>query len=81
MCSWILAELVRFCASNGLSPDEARKIVESVIERRYPIFEEIEGRIYVEKVMARPKKEIISFDDKKEGKLEAIVKKKELITA
>src|SRR3989338_6069630 len=48
LCSWILAELMRFCASNGLSPDEARKIVESVIERRYPIFEEIEGRIYVD---------------------------------
>ena len=42
LCSWILAELVRFCASNGLSPDEARKIIESVIERRYPIFEEID---------------------------------------
>lgn len=48
LCSWILAELVRFCASNGLSPDEAQKIVESVVKRRYPIFEEIEGRIYVE---------------------------------
>lgn len=48
LCSWILAELVRFCASNGLSPDEARKVVGSVIERRYPIFEEIEGRIYVD---------------------------------
>ena len=48
LCSWILAELVRFCASNGLSPDEARKIIESVIERRYPIFEEIDGRIYVD---------------------------------
>ncbi len=48
LCSWILAELVRFCATNSLSPDEARKIVESVIVRRYPIFEEIEGRIYVD---------------------------------
>ena len=48
LCSWILAEFVRFCVPNGLSPDEARKIVESVIERRYPIFEEIEGRIYVD---------------------------------
>ena len=48
LCSWILAELVRFCALNGLSPDEAQKIVESVVKRRYPIFEEIEGRIYVE---------------------------------
>lgn len=48
VCSWVLAELVRFCASNGISPDEARKMVDSVIERRYPIFEEIEGRIYVD---------------------------------
>ena len=48
LCSWILAELVRFCTLNGLSPDEAQKIVESVVKRRYPIFEEIEGRIYVD---------------------------------
>ena len=48
LCSWILAELVRFCALNGLSPDEAQKIVGSVIKRRYPIFEEIEGRIYID---------------------------------
>ncbi len=49
LCSWILAEFVRFCALNRLSPDEAQKIVESVVKRHYPIFEEIEGRIYVEK--------------------------------
>ena len=48
LCSWILAELVRFCALSELSPDEAQKIVESVVKRRYPIFEEIEGRIYVD---------------------------------
>ena len=48
LCSWILAELVRFCASNTISHDEAKKIVESVIARRYPFFEEIEGRIYVD---------------------------------
>lgn len=48
LCKWILAELVRFCTSNGLSPDEAQKIVESLIEKRYPVFEEIEGRVYVD---------------------------------
>lgn len=48
VCSWILAELVRFCASKDLSPDEAGEIVKSVTERRYPIFEEIEERIYVD---------------------------------
>lgn len=49
LCSWILAELVRFCASNNLSIDEARTLVNSIIERRYPTFEEIEDRIYVDK--------------------------------
>lgn len=48
LCSWILAELVCFCATTGISPDEARRIVESIIERRYPIFEEIDGKIYVD---------------------------------
>ena len=48
LCSWILAELVCFCAPNNLLPDEAQKIVKSVIVKRYPIFEEIEGRIYVD---------------------------------
>ena len=48
LCSWILAELVRFCASNNLSIDEAHKLVISITERRYPIFEEIGDRIYVD---------------------------------
>ena len=48
LCSWILAELVRFCASNNLSVDEAHKLVISITERRYPVFEEIEDRIYVD---------------------------------
>ena len=48
LCSWILAELVRFCASNTISPDEAKRIVESVVTRRYPFFEEIEGRLYID---------------------------------
>ncbi len=49
LCSWILAELVRFCSASNISPDKAKQIVESIIERRYPIFEEIEDRVYVDK--------------------------------
>ena len=49
ICSWILSELVRFCAPKNLSPHEARKLVESIIKRRYPVFEKIEGRIYIDK--------------------------------
>lgn len=48
LCSWILAELVRFSAKGSLSIEEAKKIIDSLTERRYPFFEEIEGRIYVD---------------------------------
>lgn len=48
LCSWILAELIRFCTPGSTSPDEAKEAIESVIEKHYPIFEEIEGRIYID---------------------------------
>ncbi|HUW21422.1 MAG TPA: hypothetical protein VMW41_02010 [Candidatus Bathyarchaeia archaeon] len=48
MCSWILAELFRFSAKNLISIEETKKIIDSLIERKYPIFEEIDGRIYVD---------------------------------
>lgn len=47
LCAWILAELVRFSSASSVSPDEARKIVDSIIERHFPFFEEIDGRIYI----------------------------------
>jgi hypothetical protein len=49
MCSWILAELIRFSAKQVISISDAKKIVESLMERRYPVFEEIEGRVYVDR--------------------------------
>lgn len=49
ICSWILAELVRFCAKGSVSVEEAKKIIDSLTERRYPIFEEIDGKIYVDR--------------------------------
>lgn len=47
ICSWILAELVRFSAKGALRPEQAKSLVDSVTRRRYPTFEEIDGRIYV----------------------------------
>jgi len=46
-CSWILAELIRFAAKGNISPEQAKSLVDSITRRRYPIFEEIDGRIYV----------------------------------
>ena len=49
ICSWILAELVRFSAKESINMNEAKKIIESLTERKYPIFETIDDRIYVDK--------------------------------
>lgn len=48
MCSWILAELVRFATKKSIDTEEAKKIISSLIERKYPIFEEIDDRVYVD---------------------------------
>ena len=48
MCSWILAELVRFSTEESIEITEVKRIVESLIKRKYPIFEEIDNRIYVD---------------------------------
>ena len=48
MCSWILAELVRFATKKSIDTEGAKKIIGSLIERKYPIFEEIDDRVYVD---------------------------------
>lgn len=49
ICSWILAELIRFTSDKNISTAESRSLVDSLIERRYQLFEEIDGKIYVDK--------------------------------
>jgi len=46
-CSWILAEMVRY-SQHGLDLVAAKAIVDSVVKRRYPFIEEIDGRVYVD---------------------------------
>lgn len=45
--SWILAEMVRFAQKGSLKPDEAMRVVDSLMDRKYPYFEDIDGRSYV----------------------------------
>ncbi len=47
MCSWILAEMISY-SQKGLDLDEAKAVADSVIKRKYPFIEEIDGRVYVE---------------------------------
>ena len=45
-CSWILAELVRYSQKGLVSPPRASALVSKLTEKRYPLFEEIDGRLY-----------------------------------
>ena len=47
LCSWILAEMVRY-SQKGLDLDEARRVVDGLMKRKYPFMEEIDGRVYVD---------------------------------
>jgi hypothetical protein len=47
LCSWILAEMVSY-SQKGLDLAEAKAVVDSVVKRRYPFIEEIDGRVYAD---------------------------------
>ena len=44
--SWMLAEMVRFCSKNT-DTDAAMTIIEELTNKKYPYFEQMEGRSYV----------------------------------
>ena len=44
---WILSEMVRF-SQKGLDLREAKNIVEALMRRKFPLSEEIEGRVYTQ---------------------------------
>jgi len=45
-CSWILAEMIRYSQKGKVSPPEAAELVAKLTEKKYPLFEEIDGRLY-----------------------------------
>jgi len=45
-CSWILSEMVRF-SQKGLDLAQAKAVVDGLMKRRFPLSEEIDGRVYV----------------------------------
>ena len=46
-CCWILAELIRFAQKGAVDPSQARDLVESLMEKKYPVLETVEGRVYL----------------------------------
>jgi hypothetical protein len=47
LCSWILAEMISY-SQKGMDLDEARRVVDGLMKRRYPFMEDIDGRLYVD---------------------------------
>lgn len=47
VCGWILADLIRYAQKGAVDPSDARNLVETLVEKKYPIVEEIDGRIYL----------------------------------
>ena len=45
MSSWIMAEMVRL-SQKGCNPEEAKSLVDSLVEKKYPLFEDVDGRLY-----------------------------------
>lgn len=46
-CSWILAEMVRYASRGKVDVGEAGELVERLIEKKYPLIEDIDGRVYL----------------------------------
>lgn len=47
IASWVLAEMIRFAAKGSSTPEETFRITELLSEKKYPYFEDIDGRLYV----------------------------------
>jgi hypothetical protein len=45
--AWILAEAIRYAQKGAVDPSQARDLVESLVEKKYPVVEEVDGRIYL----------------------------------
>lgn len=47
--SWVLAEMIRFAQKDAVDLAEAKQLVDSLTERKYPLIERVEGRFYFHK--------------------------------
>ncbi len=47
IASWVLAEMIRFAAKGSSTPEETLRITELLSEKKYPYFEDIDGRLYI----------------------------------
>lgn len=54
-CSWTCGEMIRVATSGAVALDEAQKLVDGLAEKRYPILEEVDGRLWFHGKKAKPR--------------------------
>lgn len=45
-CSWILAEMLRYSQKSAIDPNRVKELLNGLMQRRYPVIEEVDGRVY-----------------------------------
>ncbi len=45
-CSWILAEMTRLSQKGAVDLEQAKRLVDSLTEKKYPLVEVVDGRVY-----------------------------------
>ena len=45
-CSWILAEMLRYSQKGAIDLNRVKELLSSLVQRRYPVIEEVDGRVY-----------------------------------
>jgi hypothetical protein len=45
--SWALAEAIRYAQKGAVDPSQAKELVDSLVEKKFPVIEDIDGRIYL----------------------------------
>ncbi|MFZ0737906.1 MAG: hypothetical protein WBL70_17810 [Candidatus Acidiferrales bacterium] len=46
VCSWVLAEMVRYAQKNSLEPGAAQEIIDGLSQKKFPAIENVDGRTY-----------------------------------
>lgn len=86
-CAWVLGEMVRYSQKNA-DPAEAKTMVDTLVRRRYPFIDEIDGRAYIDLKSAGSARDLgllILFNSgrkrmAREELIEAIVRQRRSIT-
>lgn len=56
-CSWVLAEMVRYAQKQG-DLVQAKSVVDSLMTRKYPYFDVVDGRVYIDLKSAKSAREL-----------------------